>query len=159
MHMPMRMLNICTPMLTHCIVLRCVSLLLILLGSPPQLRDDTMLDCKKRRLPNDFPHGLPKVRPPASSTGLTLDRQVDRFPQFEVCHNCHTKDSTAMSCRIDDHTLMKLCKTCANMVSTVHGYMDVIRRRLAQMVLQCPQQDRPSGNTRRWKNPHRPHRV
>ena len=31
-------------------------------------------------------------------------------------------------------------------------YMDVTRRRLAQMVPQCPQ-DRHSGKTRRWKNP------
>ena len=42
--------------------------------------------------------------PPARSTGLTPDRQVDRFPQFEVCHNCRTQDSTVMSCRIDAQT-------------------------------------------------------
>ena len=59
--------------------------------------------------------------PPARSTGLTPDRQVDRIPQFEVCHNCRTQDSTVRPCRIDAQTLMKLCKPCANMVNTVYG--------------------------------------
>ena len=59
--------------------------------------------------------------PPARSTGLTPDRQVDRFPQFEVCQICRTQDSTVMSCRIDEITLMKLCQPCANMVNTVYG--------------------------------------
>ena len=59
--------------------------------------------------------------PPARSTGLTPERQVDRIPQFEVCHNCRTQDSTVRPCRIDAQTLMKLCKPCANMVNTVYG--------------------------------------
>ena len=49
--------------------------------------------------------------PPASSTG-----------QFEVCQNCRTQDSTVMPCRIDDQTMMNLCKPCANMVNTVSGH-------------------------------------
>ncbi len=62
------------------------------------------------------PHG-----PPARSTGLTPERQVDRFPIFEVCENCSTRDQTVITCRIDPQTLMKLCKPCAKMVRTVHS--------------------------------------
>jgi hypothetical protein len=62
------------------------------------------------------PHG-----PPASSTGLSPVRQVDRLPIFEVCENCTTQDQTVITCRIDPQKLMKLCKPCANMVRTVYS--------------------------------------
>ena len=79
-------------------------------GNGADLREEP----SAKRLSPEAQHG-----PPARSTGLTPVRQVDRFPLFEVCENCSTKDQTAITCRIDSQTLMKLCKPCANMVSTL----------------------------------------